>query len=275
MVLVFSTFPVICRSATNYTIQPLFEEDLPVIDGNLDEAWEDYREYWADRDYTVNEVITDFSDIAELYMLINPKTDWLYVGLQFNHQYVNISESNDTFAFFFSNQAPDSPNLTTDIWSYDDIKAVRVDEEKFDQYVDSGDAKIDSEDEITFAFNHTSTSAFFEFKFPLSTDSDEDINWTASNTYTLRILYGNEYESIFPFRPNYTTFTSTGKITVKLGFQPEDPGYEEGDPWWQLLGAGDLDTFVAKLIFFAIAISMFIFIGSYVLNSKRRLGRVT
>lgn len=280
-VLAFSGFCAICRSAGVYEIQPLFEANAPYIDGVREDTWLDYVEKW-EPDTSVSEVVNDFSDLVEIYVLYHDDdaaVDWLYVGIYFSHVYpTNLNETYDTFALFLSNEEPDSSNLTTDIWSYDDIKAVCVNGSTYDQYIDSDqdptNPGILDTDDIVFAFDYDESSAFFEFKFPLSGDPGEDVSWEAGNKYTMRLLYGDTFENEAPYRPDYNSFDSTGKITVKLGRQPGESDFEDEPLWWERIGEESLDSFIAKIVLFVIATFMFLFIGSYVLNSRKSLGRV-
>ncbi|MHA1791864.1 MAG: hypothetical protein ACTSVI_04410 [Promethearchaeota archaeon] len=267
--LIVIQFSLLTNVSKGASMQPIGESNAPLIDGLKEESWENYN----------STIISSFGvdKLVRVYsMFYDEKKDdvvttYIYFGLYFKGKEHN--ETHESFALFLANEDLDTTNATN-MWAYQDIKLLRIDGTDADQYVDAKNKRVlnDTVNDIEFAVNNNSENEmFYELRFPLSTNRTDDVNWSKQQDYCFRLYFGETYKnSTEDYAPDYENWQASGKITIAIGLKSEND-FGDSKFWWESFGSYDLNTFIAKIIFFAIAAVIFVFIGAYILNSRKKL----
>lgn len=251
-------------------MQPKAQTTAPEIDGLKESSWNTYNS---------TPIQLPGGKFVEIYSMYHNEQDggetttYIYFGLLYKEV---THEALESFALFLSEKPPDSSEVTN-LWTYDDIKVVRLDGVSYDQEIISDEerSRNDTINDIEFAVsNNSKNETFYEMRFPISTNRTDDVNWTVNEAFSFKLFFGNTYGSeVEDYQPEYENWEVSTRITLEIGIQDEG-GLDTGKWWWENLPGGDFNSFVSMLVFFVIAIVMFVGIGYYnIIGARKRMGR--
>ncbi|MHA1371179.1 MAG: hypothetical protein ACTSRA_15870 [Promethearchaeota archaeon] len=274
-------FTVLCFTASfistarAVTLQALNEDQAPAINGIRENEWEGFN----------SEPFTGFATDKAIklysfyYIDTNESVTYIYFGILLIG---TENKNNESFAFFLSNYNSSNTSVSS-IYDYDDLKIIRFDGVTYDMYpaydVDNDEYyfRNDSVSEGSGnnveaqARNNTDgdeNKAFYEMRFPISTDHDDDVNWSVNNEYAILIYHGNSYENESgDYNPIFDNWVQISKISLQIGV------LETGEPEQGIFNEEKMRDYLdkngAKIALFSIAASLFGIISIHSLIKAR------
>ena len=261
--MVFLTLP---SSAASYGVKPNITKTEPEINGDKETLWDSQNS-------------TLFTNVAgnllKVYscIYVQELIPFIYFGLEYKTSSHNHNES---FAIACSNAAPGNSSVNDSIWSYNVVKTLRIDGNKWDQQILRSERRARNWSDggtVFFATRNESSNdnaSFYEVKLrcQLSHPSGQDLNWTWDHKYIFKIFYGTDYGGVSDFgQPHFDGWTSsTPMITLII---PSDPNAAITD-----VTKADFNTLVAQIVFFSLTGVVLGMVGVYIYQTKKRIKRV-